>query len=66
MKELLWKVCKCDLTAALANKNFALIPWLCSYAKAAITRLPNVSLLEEDLVSEQTLHNLTRWQQVRL
>ncbi|XP_050715455.1 methyltransferase-like protein 25B [Eriocheir sinensis] len=50
--------------AGLRSVNNAHLMDFPSYAKAAITRLPNVSLLEEDLTSEQTLHNLARWQQV--
>lgn len=55
---------KCDQTAVILTK-LDLIPCLCSYARAAVSRLQDVFLQEADLISEQTLHNLSRWHQVR-
>ncbi|KAK8380525.1 hypothetical protein O3P69_016841 [Scylla paramamosain] len=64
LEEILVKHWPHHYHAGLRSVNNAHHMDFSTYAKQAVSRLQDVVLPEVDLTSEETLHNLTRWQQV--
>ncbi|XP_063882966.1 methyltransferase-like protein 25B [Scylla paramamosain] len=64
LEEILVKHWPHHYHAGLRSVNNANHMDFSTYAKQAVSRLQDVVLPEADLTSEETLHNLTRWQQV--